>query len=106
MDTTKYEQVLRQRQREIHTRLHKIDVDLGRTKNADSAERVTESENDEVLEGLGLAGQDELRAIDAALQRIESGTFGTCVRCGGPISAARLEAVPYAPLCEHCITGR
>jgi RNA polymerase-binding transcription factor DksA len=106
MDTAKYEQVLRQRQRELNARLYKIDVDLGRAKNADSAERVTEGENDEVLEGLGQAGQDELRAIDAALHRIDEGTFGTCVRCGGPISAARLGAVPHAPLCEHCIAGQ
>ena len=32
------------------------------------------SENDEVMEDLGLAGQEEIRAIDAALARIEAGT--------------------------------
>lgn len=105
MDTTGYEEILRQRQRELYSRLHRIDADLGRTKNADSAERVTEGENDEVLEGLGEAGQEELRAIDAALKRIGNGTFGLCVRCGKPISAERLAAVPYAPLCGDCIAG-
>lgn len=104
MDTTVYEQRLRDRRREIDVRLHRIDVDLGRTKDANTAERVTESENDEVLEGLGQAGQDELRAIDAALHRLEKGTFGICVRCGKPISAARLAAVPHTPFCEDCIT--
>ncbi|TCL76103.1 TraR/DksA family transcriptional regulator [Rhizobium sp. BK251] len=106
MDVHKYEEILRLRQSEINSRLYKIDADLGRTKNADSAERVTEGENDEVLEELGQVGQDELRAINAALERIAKGTFGTCVRCGQPISAERLAAVPYAPLCEDCIRGR
>lgn len=102
-DVGKYEDVLRERQREIYSRLRRIDTDLGRTKNADSADRVTEGENDEVLEGLGQAGQDELRAIDAALSRIAKGTFGICVRCGNPISEDRLAAVPYTPLCKECI---
>ena len=37
--------------------------------------------------------------IDAALARIENGTYGTCVVCGRPIGEERLEAVPWATLC-------
>src|SRR5438876_7869898 len=40
-----------------------------------------------------------LTEIDAALARIESGTFGVCERCGQPIGAERLEALPWATLC-------
>ena len=40
-----------------------------------------------------------LSEIDAALGRIENGTFGTCERCGQPIGAERLEALPWATLC-------
>jgi DnaK suppressor protein len=43
-----------------------------------------------------------LRAIEAALGRIDSGTFGTCARCGKPISDERLEAMPYVTLCIEC----
>jgi RNA polymerase-binding protein DksA len=43
-----------------------------------------------------------LAEIDAALGRIESGTFGTCTRCGGPIGAERLKAMPYATKCIEC----
>ena len=43
-----------------------------------------------------------LRAIDAALQRIEDGTFGMCETCGQPISEERLEAIPYATQCIDC----
>jgi DnaK suppressor protein len=37
--------------------------------------------------------------IDAALRRIEDGTYGTCAVCGKPIGGERLEAIPYARLC-------
>jgi DnaK suppressor protein len=40
-----------------------------------------------------------LNEIDAALARIEDGTFGTCSRCGKPIGTERLEALPWATLC-------
>jgi len=43
-----------------------------------------------------------LAAIDAALERIEQGTFGICVTCGMPIGAERLEALPYATQCIEC----
>ena len=37
-----------------------------------------------------------LAAIDAALARLDAGTYGTCVTCGKPIGEDRLEAIPYA----------
>ena len=40
-----------------------------------------------------------LAAIDAALGRLDDGTFGQCERCGQPIEEERLEALPYATLC-------
>ena len=38
-----------------------------------------------------------LREIDAALQRIEDGTYGVCEGCGKPIEEERLEAIPWTP---------
>lgn len=43
-----------------------------------------------------------LRAIEEALTRIRSGTFGACEACGQRISKARLEAVPWTRLCRDC----
>ena len=40
-----------------------------------------------------------LREIDAALQRIEDGTYGVCEGCGKPIEEERLEAIPWTRLC-------
>jgi DnaK suppressor protein len=49
--------------------------------------------------GLDENAEHVLAEIDAALRRIEEGTFGTCVVCGRDIGEERLEAVPYATLC-------
>jgi RNA polymerase-binding protein DksA len=43
-----------------------------------------------------------LAQIDAALRRIEAGTFGTCQTCGKPIAPERLEALPWATDCIAC----
>lgn len=44
----------------------------------------------------------ELAMIDAALARIEAGTYGECTDCGIDIPAPRLQASPEAPRCIHC----
>ena len=43
-----------------------------------------------------------LRQIDAALNRIDDGEFGTCLECEEPISPKRLAAVPWATYCLRC----
>ncbi|MEN3341405.1 MAG: hypothetical protein V7644_809 [Actinomycetota bacterium] len=43
-----------------------------------------------------------LTEIDAALKRIDEGTYGTCTNCGREIPAERLEAYPWASLCIDC----
>ena len=43
-----------------------------------------------------------LEAIDAAIARLDDGTYGSCTSCHRPISPARLEARPWAALCIDC----
>lgn len=45
---------------------------------------------------------EELAAIDAALNRIETGTYGECIDCGVQIPAARLDASPEVARCIPC----
>jgi DnaK suppressor protein len=52
--------------------------------------------------GLLEADEDTLSMIESALGRIESGGFGQCVQCDGVISKARLNAIPYTPVCIKC----
>jgi RNA polymerase-binding protein DksA len=40
--------------------------------------------------------------IDEALRRIQDGSYGKCLKCGKPISSARLQAVPHARMCIEC----
>nr|WP_316653194.1 TraR/DksA C4-type zinc finger protein [uncultured Gellertiella sp.] len=105
MDIAHFEQRLLDRRQELNARLGRIERDLERTPDIDLEDQAIEVEGDEVLQEMGTVGQDELRAIDAALARIKAGTYGTCARCATPISHARLEAVPQAALCEECMEG-
>ncbi|MEA4882908.1 MAG: TraR/DksA C4-type zinc finger protein [Clostridia bacterium] len=52
--------------------------------------------------GLINHGEDTLAQIDAALDRVESGTYGKCVRCGIDIPEERLHAIPWAASCAEC----
>lgn len=47
-------------------------------------------------------GGEALGAINEALERIEDGTYGTCTDCQSKIARARLDAIPYTPLCIEC----
>lgn len=62
------------------------------------------------LQAMANAGRDraalELRRIDAALARIQAGTYGECIDCAEPIEAGRLTASPAATSCVSCATER
>jgi RNA polymerase-binding transcription factor DksA len=103
MHQEKFEKILRSRLEDLNRRLRLVDADLGRRKDSDDEDRAVELENNEVLEGFGRAGEQEMRAINAALERLGKGTFGLCVKCGEPISEARLAAVPFAATCQSCL---
>ncbi|WP_298040777.1 TraR/DksA family transcriptional regulator [uncultured Microbacterium sp.] len=52
------------------------------------------------LTGLLEGAEDELRQIDAALERMDAGDYGSCANCGRSIPTARLRVRPFA---EHCV---
>ena len=51
---------------------------------------------------LGDNAEQVISEIDAALERIENGTYGVCANCGKEIPLERLEANPRASLCIDC----
>ena len=51
---------------------------------------------------IGERETNELAMIDAALARIEAGTYGECIDCGIDIPAQRLQASPEVPRCISC----
>ncbi len=101
-DWSKQEAQLRARRAELVEELRDIEDRLDDEPPKDWEDRASERQGDEVLEALGSHDRDELRQIDAALDRIAGGTYGECVKCGEDISAERLAAVPAAPLCKNC----
>jgi RNA polymerase-binding protein DksA len=80
-----------------------IDAELREPESPDAEERAIELESHEVLERRGEAALKEIAEIEAALTRIDLGTYGVCASCGEEISDARLEAVPYATRCTDCL---
>ncbi len=46
-----------------------------------------------------------LAKIEAALDRLEQGTFGLCIGCGGEICLQRLDHDPSVPQCQECEEG-
>ena len=63
------------------------------------ADTASETYDRDLDEGLEEDAQDQLRDVEAALQRIEDGTYDTCSVCGKKIPVERLEAVPWTTLC-------
>jgi len=58
------------------------------------------------LLGLLAGARRDLDAVDRAAQRLAAGTYGQCLRCGAPIPAERLEALPAAETCLACASRR
>jgi DnaK suppressor protein len=44
----------------------------------------------------------DLAMVDGALARLDDGTYGRCIVCGGPVDPDRLEALPWAERCIAC----
>jgi DnaK suppressor protein len=63
------------------------------------ADSATETYMRELDGGLEENAGHVLVEIEAALARIDDGTYGLCAVCGSPIGEERLQAVPYATLC-------
>ena len=92
------------RRAELTGDIARIEDQLDDPVSKDWEEAASDRQGDEVLHSLSAHDQTEIRGIDAALKRIEDGSYGTCGKCGNAISAERLEVVPTAALCRTCAT--
>lgn len=103
--------LLDERRVALRTELARIDGDLRTVRDAKTdgtdddehdPEGATTSSQWSHATGLRSAVLAQLEEVDAAQGRLAAGTYGTCTRCGRPISPGRLEARPSAPLCIDC----
>jgi DnaK suppressor protein len=70
--------------------------------NASEAMATADQNRLQVTRVLTLAAEAALWEIDAALQRLEDGSYGICERCAEPIRWERLEVLPMSRLCTPC----
>lgn len=104
-----FESALKSARSEWERRLGAIQGDRRREKAplvADLPDQAIQRENDATLDALDDQGRKELAAIESALARIESRTYGICLACGEEIPRPRLHAYPTAERCIACEEGR
>jgi DnaK suppressor protein len=97
--------LLEARRGQLIERRDRINHDLSRANEPlplDAIDRAVQLENDEALQEIGSVAENEIAAIDTALQRLALDLYGTCSVCGSEISAARLQAVASAVTCADC----
>ena len=68
----------------------------------DLGDQATTAYTREFLFELGNGDRRILKEVQAALRKIEDGSFGSCEHCGEAISDKRLEALPFARYCITC----
>jgi len=95
-------ETLTDKQQELTKRIDAITADFQKGRSADFAEQTTESENDQVLEGIRVEAKEELKQVNRALQRAKNDEYGQCITCGENINQARLKALPYTDFCINC----
>lgn len=83
-------------------RSKEIEEDLQHQLDPDLEEQAIDLEDDEALSGIDDVLRKEIVAIRNALGRIDNGTYGICVKCGGKISKERLKVLPTATTCMEC----
>ncbi len=69
---------------------------------ADFAEQAVELENEETMVQLAAQMNEEVAAVKFALQRLDDGTYDTCVHCQSEIDSGRLQALPATTSCIRC----
>ncbi len=68
----------------------------------DSAEQAAQLGNVAVVTALETEAVQQLAEIEAALHRLETGSYGVCVSCGEPVGEGRLKVRPAATQCRDC----
>ncbi|MFC1708582.1 TraR/DksA family transcriptional regulator [Candidatus Omnitrophota bacterium] len=108
-----FKKILIKRKKEINDEINHISSDTLMKSQKDAsgdisgysyhmADVATDNYDREFSLGLASNERDILYEIDAALQKVEDGSFGICEECEKSISKTRLKAVPYAKMCIKC----
>ena len=83
----------------------KKNLDLLEPEVGDSIDQATQSLDKEILFELSDNERKILRDIEAALRKMEKGTYGLCEHCKNVIEKKRIKALPSARYCMICQSG-
>ena len=99
------ERMLRNRRREVQGEV-RHGIRNGRTNRSkqggDDVDRSDAHSQGDIDLALLQMRAETVRRIDAALGRLEAGTYGSCVECAKEIAERRLRALPFAVRCQAC----
>jgi DnaK suppressor protein len=101
----RFSKLLRGQRDELQGRLARAkqhSAGTGRAEAKDEGDRATASIASEMSAAQQAKAQSLMRALNAALERFNAGTFGECLNCGQEIELKRLEAIPWARYCLTC----
>lgn len=105
MDTQRMRETLSAEREELRRRELGANADLARQADlstADYADEARERQREGILTAISRSADSRLIQVEAALRRIDEGTYGVCVVCGGEIEEGRLAALPAADRCIDC----
>lgn len=92
---------------EVQGRIRDVRADGNKERDVlDQGESSEVDIQDEIEFALIQMKSETLTKVDAALRRLEEGTYGNCFECGEEISEARLRALPFAVRCKDCEEAR
>jgi DnaK suppressor protein len=86
----------------LRTVQRKKEKDMPEQEVGDEADAALQSMERELFFELSDNERLMIDAIDAALRKLDQGTFGRCESCGKRIAQPRLKAMPYARYCVGC----
>ena len=99
MDISELEKRLHEKEKELWADMTRTEVDARALGGDEGQNRVDSSESKESVFKETTADWSIFTQVRDALQRIEKGTYGTCVDCGRQIEDRRLDSVPWTSYC-------
>ena len=98
--------LLLKKQAELFADLKMMSEDIHQLREpAPEENRFSVTQQHSIAQRLSAVESSELGRVNAALERLRSGVYGICQRCGASIPATRLKAVPWAEHCRKCASG-
>jgi DnaK suppressor protein len=116
LDVEKYKKILTEERDRLATDLKRIEdraagrdrlhsVQAGQDFDEPGGDAATETVERAQSMAVGASLREQLDEVNAALAKIEEGTYGICDSCGKQITKKRLSVLPWATLCKECRSG-